>query len=178
MAQVPTEKILFFGYGGNRSQQKIKEILDHDPGNGVGAILSGYTLNVQSLSQIPSTVQSIFQKIYGNEFKAYTIKKGKGIVSGVVWQLTAEDVEKIKQWEFVGDYREIVEAQVTTSSEDAVKVITEKSREEFPTTFIVDGLVYNVFAFAKKEVGDEKDKQYYTEKQIEEIRKALSEQTP
>jgi hypothetical protein len=166
-------KILFFGYGSNRSKQKIREALQRDPGQGIGAILHGFTLNVQSLNQIPPEVQKFFQQIYGNDFKAYTIKEGKGIIAGVIWQITNEDLEKLKKWEFVGPYREIIEVEVTTTYDEVVKAYTEKSLDSCPTTFVVDGLTYDVFAFAKQGAPDPNTQQYYTQEKISEIRKWL-----
>jgi hypothetical protein len=168
------EKILFFGYGANRSKQKIKEIIGREPDQGVGAVLKGYTLNVQNLTQIPTDVQNFLQKLYGNEFKAYTLKKGQGIVVGVIWELNEEDLEKFKEWEFIGAWRELVDVEVETSSGDTVKVLTEKSMDKFPSTFIVDGLIYDVFAFSKRKVASPDEQQYYTQKQITTLRNWLA----
>ncbi len=170
-------QILFFGYGANRSRQKIQEIIGKDLGEGIGAILNGYTLNIQNLNQIPEKVQDFLRKLYGNDFKAYTIKKGEGVVLGVIWKIDVKDLEKFKEWEFVGLWREIVEIEVTTSTDEVVKVITEKSMDQFPSTFIVDGLIYDTFAFTKQKVHSPDQQQYYTQKQITTIRNWLAKKT-
>lgn len=173
-------KVLFFGYGANRSQQKISEIIGRDPGLGIGAILENYTLNIQNLTQIPNPPQTFLGKIYGSDFKSYTVKKGAGIVLGDVWELEEKEWERIKEWEFVGvtKWREPIEVEVTTSTGEKVKAITEKSSDEYSTTFIVDGLTYNLFGFISKAPNNNtKTPEYYTQKQITEIRKWLTEQS-
>lgn len=170
-------KILFFGYGANRSRQKLKEFLDKDLGEGIGAILRGYTLHVQELNQVPKTQRDLFLQVYGQDWKAYTIKKGEGVVAGVIWELEEEDLKKIKAWEFVGEYREIISVKILTSSDEEVEVLTEKSKDEFSTTFIVDGINYNTFAFSRREIIDPNDQAYYTQQQIQSIRKLLNEES-
>ena len=167
------DKKLFFGYGANRNRSKIKQVIGRDPGEGVGAILEGFSLYLQDLDQIPERVRADLQKIFGGSFKAYTIVKGKGFVMGVIWALTDEDLEKIKEWEYVGEWREIIE--VTVKSEDfyTVKVLTEKSMDSFPAINKVDGLYYNELELKELEVNKEED-EFYTKKQLEEIRKLLA----
>lgn len=169
-------KSLFFGYGANRSRQKLKEFLGKDPGEGVGAVLRGFTLNVQDLNQIPKLQHDLFLRVYGSDWKAYTIKEGAGAVAGIVWELEEEEFNKLKAWEFVGEYREIISVEVITASDEELEVVTEKSKDEFPTTFIVDGLNYNTFAFSRIESVDPNTQQYYTQKQIENIKKWLTQQ--
>lgn len=166
------DKKLFFGYGANRNRSKIRQIIGKDPGDGVGAILEGYTLHLQNLDQIPEPAQSDLKNIFGN-FKAYTIRPGKGFVAGIVWSFTDEELEKIKQWEYVGNWREIVE--VTVKSEDyyTVKILTEKSIDTFPVSEKVDGIVYNELDFKELEKGSKED-EYYTKSQLEKIRKLIT----
>lgn len=169
-------KVLFFGYGANRSRQKLKEFLGKDLGEGVGAVLRGFTLNVQDLNQVPKAQRDLFLQSYGSDWKAYTIKEGEGVVAGIVWELEEDDLNKLKAWEFVGEYREIISIEVITSSNEEIEVVTEKSKDEFPTTFIVDGLNYNTFAFSRRNIVDPNKQQYYTQKQIENIKKWLNQQ--
>lgn len=169
-------RVLFFGYGANKSRSKIQQIIGKDPGLGVGAILEGYTLNLQSINQIPDIPRQILLKLYSGEFKAYTIRKGDGVVVGAIWEIEEEDLNKIKEWEFVDVWREIIEVSVKTSSEETLKVITEKAKDEFQTEFIVDGLLYDVFGFTKKASDPTKD-QYYTQKQLAKIRSWIAKET-
>lgn len=75
-------KILFFGYGANRSREKIKKVISKDPGEGIGAVLEGYVLVDQALMQIPEPPREFLRKVYGNNFKSYSIKKGAGCYPG------------------------------------------------------------------------------------------------
>lgn len=95
-------KILFFGYGANRSRNKLRTLLNRDPGENVGAVVEGYCLGIQTLKQIPEEIKGTLKSIYGENFKAYTLKKGRGIVSGSLWEISTEEIEVIKNWEFVG----------------------------------------------------------------------------
>lgn len=169
--------ILFFGYGANKSRSKIQQIIKRDPGTGIGAVLEGYTLNTQSLNNIPENPRKIIFQLYGSEFKSYSIKKGDGIVLGVIWETTPEELELIKDWESVGTWRELIEVDVKSSANQIIKVVTEKSHDTYPTDFIVDGLLYDVFAFTQKAASTEKRDTYYTQKQISQIRSWLKKQS-
>ncbi|MCX6730734.1 MAG: gamma-glutamylcyclotransferase [Candidatus Roizmanbacteria bacterium] len=137
-------KILFFGYGANKDPHRLKEILGKYPEGGQGAVLENYSLAVQTLKQIPTSAQHILKKVWGENFQAYTIRKGNGFVEGRIWLIEEEDLEKIKKWEFIGDenWREVATAQATTSEGKSLSVITEKSKDSYLVEKIVDGLNY------------------------------------
>ncbi|HVF68942.1 MAG TPA: hypothetical protein VNA13_00070 [Xanthomonadales bacterium] len=169
------DKQLFFGYGANRNRSKITQIIGKDPGEGVGAILESYSLHLQKLDQIPDPAQSDLKDIFGNGFSAYTIRPGKGFVAGIVWSVTEEELKKIKEWEYVGNWRDILE--VTVKSEDfyTVKVLTEKVMDIYPVSERVDGIIYSELEFTELKKGKQKD-EYYTKVQLEKIRKLISQQ--
>jgi hypothetical protein len=171
------DKKLFFGYGANRSRSKITQIIGHDPGEGVGAILEGYALHNQKLDQIPDPAKAILTKLFGHSFQAYTIRPGEGIVGGIIWSFTQEDLKKIEEWEFVGVWREIVEVIVKSEDLYTVKVLTEKVFDKFSVSNKVDGLYYDEFSFTRvaQEAAPQMN-EYYTQKQIEEIRSLIAEQ--
>jgi len=137
-------KILFFGYGANKDTNRLKEILGKYPEGGQGAVLESYNLAIQNLNQIPPTARQILKKIWGDNFHAYTIRKGNGFVEGRVWLIEEEDLEKIKQWEFVGEdnWREIATVEVANSEGKKMSVMTEKSRDSYLVEKIIDGLNY------------------------------------
>lgn len=166
-------KKLFFGYGANRSRSKIKEIIGRDPGDPVGAIIEGYNLYFQTLKQIPNPAGKILRDLFGGSFKAFTIKKGDGLVGGVVWSFTDKDLEKMKEWEFVGEWREIVKVKVKSEDLYEVDVVTEKSIDSDNVENRVDGLLYNEFRFTARARDPDQDK-YYSEQQIKKLRKLLS----
>ncbi len=134
--------ILFFGYGANRSNERLKDIFGKELEGGYGTVLEGYVLAVQVLEQIPSQAKDILQKVWGQDFKSYTIKPGKGIVAGVVWELDNNQLEVLKEWEFIGIWRELIQVTVTTFDQKTLNVMTEKSPDESSITEIVDGLNY------------------------------------
>ncbi|MBI2021838.1 hypothetical protein HYS93_03095 [Candidatus Daviesbacteria bacterium] len=171
-----TDKILFFGYGANKARSKIAYIIGRDPGDHVGAIAEGFVLAVQHLNNIPAKPQSLLRTLYGNEFKAYTLKKGQGLVTGIIWEMTQVDLEKIKQWEFVGEWREIIEIEVESSGGKTTKVLTEKNMDQFKVDGVADGLLYSEFDFVKKNIINPNQTEYYTKKQINKIKNWLATQ--
>ncbi len=168
------KKILFFGYGANRNKNKISQITGENPGDGIGAILEGHRLAFQTLKQIPPPVNKFLEKVWGLHFKAYTIRKGKGIITGVIWQLSEDGFSKIKEWEFIGLWRELVEIKVRTTDDISLTVLTEKAPESHPITEFIDGLLYNEFSFKDLEDFNRmEDEKYYTEKMLDKIRQNL-----
>jgi hypothetical protein len=170
------DKVLFFGYGANISREKIKQIINRDPGNHVGAVIENYILCSQVLSNLPEPPQKFLQQIYGGSFKAYTLKKGKGIVLGAIWEVTLEELETIKKWEFVGLWREMAEVVIKSSGGKEVKAFTEKSIDKFPVAQVVDGLTYDPFGFKEKEKSVPTTDPYYSQQQAEKIKQWLAEQ--
>lgn len=168
---------LFFGYGANRARSKIAYIIGRDPGEHVGAIVEGYVLAVQHLTNVPEKPQSLLRELYGNEFKSYTLRKGEGLVLGMVWELSDEELGKIKEWEFVGIWREIVEIEVKSSGGKMVKILTEKVLDNLKVNEVADGLLYSEFDFIKNdEALNPMEKQYYTNEQIKKIKNWLKSQ--
>jgi hypothetical protein len=168
---------LFFGYGANRSKSKIVSILGHEPGKFVGAVLLHFNLGVQKLSDIPEAAQRIMKEVYGNDFKAYSLTPGEGVVIGTLWQISDEDLAKIKEWEMDGLWREIIEVEVMSSGGKIVKAFTEKSKDEFGISEVIDGIIYSEFDFERKEkIPNAEEDAYYTQEQIEKIKKWLDAQ--
>lgn len=62
-----------------------------------------------------------------------------------MYELEKKDFEVFKKWEFDGIWREFVEVSVKASGGKLVKVLTEKSKDEFPINEITDGLDYSEF---------------------------------
>lgn len=170
------DKVLFFGYGANRSRSKITQIIGHDPGEAVGAIVEDFKLGIQVVNQVPQQLQEILTSVYGHQFKAYTLTPGEGIVAGVIWAFNKEDLEKLKEWEFIGVWREIVEVRATIFDNTTVKVLTEKSMNQFPITETVDGLLYDEFNFTNLGYKSSADKEYYTKQQLEQINRWIQQQ--
>ena len=166
-------KILFFGYGANRSRSKMVQIIGNKL-SGQGAIIEGYRLAYQSLDQIPEPAKTVLLKIWGHQFKSYTLKEGKGVVSGVLWEISDENFQKIKEWEFIGVWRELIEVDVRTSDGKKLHAFTEKAPEIHPISGYADGLLYNEYEFLNLvEKQKEQISNYYNDKQIQEVRDNL-----
>lgn len=136
------KNIFYFGYGANRSKERIKEILGKEPEVGYGAILKDYFLGYQTLLEIPPHPKKILETVWGKNFRSYTIKKGSGLVVGTVWELTASDLEILKAWEFVGIWKELITVQVTNYKGENIQAFTEKVPDSAPINWVVDSLNY------------------------------------
>jgi len=136
-------KTFFFGYGSYRHKKKIAEIIGKDPEGGEPAILEGYMLAVQTLDQIPGKAHEVLKKVWGNPFRAYTIRKSPGIVVGNIWIIDEEDLRKIKEWEFVEEqWREIKQVEISTTNGAKIQALTDLAREELPIKEFVNGIEY------------------------------------
>lgn len=137
-------EIVFFGYGANKDIYRLTEILGKEPEGGDGALLSGFNLATQDLEQIPEKPKNLLEKIWGEKFQAYTLTRGQGFVQGRIWKLSADDLEKIKEWEFVGKggWRELITVEVVNSDGKKIVALTEKSSDSYQISEIVDGLNY------------------------------------
>ena len=134
--------IKFFGYGANRNRKRLREILGHEPGGGDSAILNNAILTVQTLDQIPDEPRRILEKVWGEKFRSYTIKDGKGETVGTLWEIDENDLELLKKWEYIGDWREFQEVTVKTADGTEVKALTDRAPEGSLTKKVVDGLNY------------------------------------
>lgn len=153
------EKTQFFGYGALRDRKIIKEIIGHDPGIGRDATIHGYQLAYQVLDQVPETIRPTLEKIWGKDFKAYTLRRGEGSVAGIIWELAAEDLQKIQAWECKGSWREEAEGTAKLSDGTVVSVVLEKVPDNQPVKETVDGLNYETHLNlkAQKEQVEEQD---------------------
>lgn len=142
--------ILFFGYGANRDKKRIVDILeasglageDLEIQGGKGARIDGAVLSIQTLDQVPMQVRDMLQKVWGDKFRAYTLKPGNGQIAGVVWELTQKQYDALKEWELVGVWRELTEVEAITSDLQRLRVCTDKASNDAVVKEIVDGLNY------------------------------------
>jgi hypothetical protein len=167
-------KIFFFGYGAYADYYRLKNIIGKGPEGGEGALLEGFNLAVQNLKNIPEGPKKILEKVWGNNFRAYSIIRGNGIVNGKVWLIDEEDLEKIKEYEFINvkeSWRELVKVDIKTSDGKIISALTDKSLDQFGTVETVDGLDY------KPNLNIE-GKKYYSEEdeyKIELTRQAIKQ---
>lgn len=157
-------EIIFFGYGALKDPYIIKEILGKEPKGGEGVVLNGFNLAIQALSQIPEKPREILKKVWGENFRAYTIVEGQGIVEGRNWLIDEEDLEKIKKWEFIDQngWRELINVSVTNSKGKIINAVTEKTLEKQKIVEVVDGLNYATSL-------NKEGKKYYSKEDENEI---------
>jgi hypothetical protein len=142
-----SERIAYFGYGANRDPRMMGWILGQDPDTLTGylASLDGYGLAIQRLDQVPDKVvqsapiprsaRDLLKENWDEDFMSYVIFPSPGDkVSGVMWELTPEDRERVRDWELIDfGWYEDVEVSVRDSAGDEHTVVTERlgSGQEF-----------------------------------------------
>lgn len=134
--------IYFFGYGSYRDPQKLIKLLGKMPVLYSGSIIEGFSLNYQNLIQIPEKVNKILNNVWGQNFKSYTIHPQNGIVSGVVWKITKEDLSIIKEWEFDGIWREFIKVKTKCANGEIIEALTDKAINSNQNMGTYDGLNY------------------------------------
>lgn len=151
--------VYFFGYGSNRSKKKITELLGYTPKKFYGAIAVKYDLGYHILGDVKNhDVKKILQTVWGDDFASYSIRPGSGIVAGIVWEITKEDLDKIKKWEFVGSWREIIEISVYTYKGQKLSALTDVVPDSIPFYGVADGLFYkDVINLDKKVTSSDDD---------------------
>jgi hypothetical protein len=134
--------IYFFGYGSYRDPQKLIKLLGKMPVLYSGSIIEGYKLSYQNLNQIPKQVSKILNSVWGQNFRSYTINQQGGIVSGIVWKITPNDLEIIKEWEFDGIWREFITINAKCANGETVIALTDKAINSSQNLGSYDGLNY------------------------------------
>ncbi len=94
------KKTIYFGYGANAHKDMIETLLGRKI-SGKKAILKGYSLYIQSFSEIPKKVQDILKKVgWDNSFKSYIALPNKNsFIHGVAWEMTSQERAIIGKWE-------------------------------------------------------------------------------
>lgn len=135
--------INFFGYGAYRNQERLEQVLGHEISGGVGAQLTGYQLAYQLLNDIPEPPREILRSVWGEGFRAYTLKSNPdGLVVGRLWQILTKDIPAIKEWEFDGQWRELIQVSVKASDGSEFTAYTDKALDKFMIHGNADGLNY------------------------------------
>jgi hypothetical protein len=162
----------YFGYGANRSKERIKAIIEKNPLGGYSVVLNGYLLCIQSLKNIPEPPRKRLESHWGPSFRSYTLRKHPGMVTGYVWEFDDLEMEKIKHWEHIGTWKELINVDVCTSNGKIIHAVTESVYEKFHIEQISDGINYITFLNAQKNpvVKDEGSND-----EIEKIRKYLAD---
>jgi len=156
---VSDTKVMYFGYGATRDSGVISIILGKPESALVGrkAVLEGFDLAIQRLDQVPDvilptapsaiSVRESLRKVWGDNFRSYVLKPNSGgRVSGIIWELTPEDIERIKDWELLDfGWFEDTNGEAITPEGNRIPVVTEKIRSDQEVDQVVDGLEYETW---------------------------------
>ena len=135
--------INYFGAGANRDQNRLAMVLGHEAMGGRGVLLKDFSFGYQLLNEIPEPAKEILQEAWGDDFRCYSVKKQvKASVVGRLWTLSEEDVEKMKEWEFVGTWKDWIEIKVCLDNGEVFKAYTEIIKDKYPLHGMADGLYY------------------------------------
>lgn len=170
------DKIYYFGYGTTRIKEVVKGVIEGELAGGYGCVLDGYILCYQTLRQIPEIPRKVLEEVWGKNFKCYSIIKGSGVISGTIWQITLEDFEKIKKWEFVPEWKEELTVKVKTYNGEIIEAHTTKVHESQDIFTVVDGINYESNLNPqgkKKDLTDLEVEEQYKIKTLEKIRENL-----
>ena len=120
------ERILYFGYGLNRSPDFLEALLGRVPElHEADAVLNGYELLVQSLDELPEAAQQNIAESYGRDFVSYVIcKSGGKYVRGSIWSITPSELRILNNWEFEGVWQKLVDVEITGKDGEKYKAKT------------------------------------------------------
>lgn len=153
------KKVLYFGYGANRDPRILSVVLGRKESDFIGtpAIIKGYKLVVQKLNDIPDTIiptspvkispRELLEQSWDDKFNSYIIKQdAKSAVSGILWEITEEERERIKDWELV-DFGWPEECQVLASDNlgNLFMASTERMISDQDYDHEVDGINYDTW---------------------------------
>ena len=154
-----SEKVSYFGYGANRDPRMMGWITKRDPETLVGqpAALEGYGLAVQRLDQVPNvatpdspipkSARDLLEESWKDDFTSYVIfPRTDGQVAGVIWELTPEERERVRDWELIDfGWYEDTNGMAKTLEGQRVPVITERLGPGQQYDREVDGLHYETW---------------------------------
>jgi hypothetical protein len=107
--------------------------------------LEGYKLHLQSLQYAPNAAKKILTSLWGKKFEMYVLKKGKGMVRGVIWYINSKDKAAIRHWELVdAGWYSFVNGTARSHNGHTIKVITIAVKNQTAGRE-VDGLKYKLF---------------------------------
>jgi hypothetical protein len=118
--------INYFGYGAMRNPTVIEAVLGRLPVGTPGSV-SNMQLCIQRIDQVPSAAQDLLRTEWPDTFRSYTmIPAETGVVDGVVWEISEEEREIIRDWELVElGWFQVTDVLVTLEDGTTTKASTE-----------------------------------------------------
>lgn len=129
--------IKYFGYGSNKDLDMMIHMVGRKDLRGDPGKLLGYELCIQKLEHIrdiiphpdilPISPREIIRKGHGDSFELYIARpKPDGVIYGTIWDLTSEEINRVKNWELVDfGMQEEVNAMAMDAKGDIVQVETQ-----------------------------------------------------
>ncbi len=152
-------KIVYFGYGANRTPEMISWITGKSDLKGKQATISGWILGIQKLNQVPNTpvptsagpkpLRKHLQAEWGDDFETYVIIPEEGKVKGTLWEITPKERELIRSWERVGFWYKETKVKALTDDNLEIDAITERLGDNQSFDRKADGMNYDSFLFPK-----------------------------
>lgn len=107
--------IRYFGYGAMKLYDMVEAVIGRGP-SGTQVYVVDHELIIQSLRDIPEGVRESLEEGWGQDFRAYRLRptekvSGRISVLGVVWDITPEELELIKNWEGNGRWTQTVSVE-------------------------------------------------------------------
>lgn len=132
-----TKIIKYFGYGSNKDLNMMIHMVGRKDLKGEPGKLLGYELCIQKIGNIrnivpkpdimPFSPRDIIRKGFGDSFELYMARpKADGIIYGTIWNLTSEEINRVKNWELVDfGMQEEVNAMAMDSNGNFIQVETQ-----------------------------------------------------
>lgn len=148
-------RISYFGFGANSHPHMMESIIGRVP-EGEPAIVSGYTLAIQALSDVPDRAllsapepvspRAILAHVWDMSFRSYTlVRDDSRYVWGTLWQITDEERELVARWELI-PYGWSSNLPVEVLLHDGMRIAAETEWVyDQPVSAVVDGRGYPKF---------------------------------
>lgn len=125
----------YFGFGTNKDLDMMIHMVGNQNLKGVKGKLIGYELCIQDLNQIRDEIippfdispRQIIKNGHGDSFKLYVTRPNPSAAAyGTIWDLTAEELELVKNWELVDfGMQEEVKAMAMDDNGNMIEVETQ-----------------------------------------------------
>lgn len=159
------QMISYFGYGTNRDHDMMAAMVGRDKLSGVKGIIFDYELVVQDLEHIsdkvlstapvPRSPREIMKTALGDNAKLYIIRPKPGAITyGMIWQLTPEEYEMVKDWELIDfGMQEDINVSAQTENGEKITVRTHGLNDpDLPMSTAIEGKNYQDYVVPKEKI--------------------------
>ena len=134
------------------SAETMESVIGRKP-DGMPGVLQGVKLCIQTLDDLPKATQDILRQKWSADFRSYTIVPQEGSsVAGMLWTISSEEREMIRDWEFVGTgWYEITDVKVNVEGDRTFAATTEVMGANQTYSSEVSGDSYPKFLNSEKD---------------------------